>query len=99
MKKIVLIPGDGIGVEITESVKTILKKAEAQVEWIEKIAGLTAYQKTGNPLPEDTIEAIEKLRVVLKGPLTTPVGSGFRSVNVGLRQQFRLFSNIRPAIT
>ncbi|MCG8372475.1 MAG: isocitrate/isopropylmalate dehydrogenase family protein [Balneolales bacterium] len=99
MKKIVLIPGDGIGVEITESVKTILKKAEAPIEWIEKTAGLTAYQKTGNPLPEDTIQAIEKHRVALKGPLTTPVGTGFRSVNVGLRQQFRLYSNIRPAIT
>ncbi len=99
MKKIVLIPGDGIGVEITESVKTILKKAEAPIEWIEKIAGLTAYQKTGNPLPEDTIQAIEEHRVALKGPLTTPVGTGFRSVNVGLRQQFRLYSNIRPAIT
>ena len=99
MKKVVLIPGDGIGIEITNSVKTILETAGAEVEWIEKSAGLGAYKTTGNPLPEDTVAAIEEHRVALKGPLTTPVGTGFRSVNVALRQQFHLFSNIRPART
>ena len=99
MKKVVLIPGDGIGKEITSSVTTILKKAEAQIEWVEKKAGLTAHEEFGNPLPDDVIEAIEEHRVALKGPLTTPVGTGFRSVNVALRQKFHLYSNIRPART
>lgn len=99
MKKVVLIPGDGIGSEITNSVTTILEKANAQVEWVEKSAGLKAHLETGNPLPEDTVDAIKEHRIALKGPLTTPVGTGFRSVNVGLRQQFNLFSNIRPART
>lgn len=99
MKKVVLIPGDGIGVEITNAVTTILEKAGAQVEWVEQMAGLSAYEKTGNPLPDETIESIEEHRVALKGPLTTPVGTGFRSVNVALRQKFNLFSNIRPART
>ncbi len=99
MKKVVLIPGDGIGVEITNSVVSILEKAGAEVEWVEKSAGLKAYQETGNPLPEATVDAIKEHRIALKGPLTTPVGTGFRSVNVALRQQFNLFSNIRPART
>ncbi len=99
MKNVVLIPGDGIGSEITNSVTTILEKAEAEVNWIVKSAGLKAYEETGDPLPEDTIEALEEHRIALKGPLTTPVGSGFRSVNVALRQKFNLYSNIRPART
>ena len=99
MKKVVLIQGDGIGVEITNSIVSILEKAGAEVDWVEKPAGLKAYKNTGNPLPEETIEAIKKHRIALKGPLTTPVGTGFRSVNVALRQHFNLFSNIRPAIT
>ena len=99
MNKVVLIPGDGIGVEITNSVVSILERAGAEVDWIEKSAGLKAHQDTGNPLPEDTVDAIREHRIALKGPLTTPVGTGFRSVNVALRQQFNLFSNIRPART
>ena len=99
MKKVVLIPGDGIGKEITNSVVTILEKAEAKIDWVECSAGLSAYEETGNPLPEETIQAIEEHRVALKGPLTTPVGTGFRSVNVALRQKFHLYSNIRPAQT
>ena len=99
MKNVVLIPGDGIGTEITSSVTTILEKAGAEVNWIEQTAGLTAYENSGNPLPEETVAAIEEHRVALKGPLTTPVGTGFRSVNVALRQKFHLYSNIRPART
>lgn len=99
MKSVVLIPGDGIGTEITESVVKILDTAGAEVKWIEREAGEATYKKTGNPLPEETIEAIEEHRIALKGPLTTPVGAGFRSINVTLRQQFNLFSNIRPAKT
>lgn len=99
MKKVVLIPGDGIGSEITNSVTTILDKAGAEIDWIEKSAGQAAFDDSGNPLPDDTIEAIKEHRVLLKGPLTTPVGSGFRSVNVALRQKFDLYSNVRPAHT
>ncbi len=99
MKNVVLIPGDGIGSEITNAVTTILEKAGAEINWIHQTAGLTAYQEKGNPLPDEAIEAINEHRVALKGPLTTPVGTGFRSVNVALRQKFNLFSNIRPART
>lgn len=97
MQDIVLIPGDGIGPEITESVTTILKEAGADINWIQCIAGLTAEEEIGTPIPDETIEAINKHRLALKGPLTTPVGSGFRSVNVALRKKFDLYSNIRPA--
>lgn len=97
MHNVVLIPGDGIGPEITEAVKKILNTSGAKVNWIECEAGEGTFNKTGNPLPEETIEAIEKYRIALKGPLTTPVGAGFRSINVALRQQFDLYSNIRPA--
>jgi isocitrate dehydrogenase (NAD+) len=97
MHKIVLIPGDGIGPEITRSVTKILKTAGAEIDWVECQAGETAYKESGNPIPEETIKAIRKHRIALKGPLTTPVGAGFRSVNVSLRQEFSLYSNIRPA--
>lgn len=97
MYNIVLIPGDGIGEEITRAVTTILDSAGAEINWIERRAGEKAYKDLGNPLPEETVEAIEKYRIALKGPLTTPVGSGFKSINVALRQKFDLYSNIRPA--
>lgn len=97
MKNIVLIRGDGIGEEITESVVSILDAAGAGINWIEREAGEATFKKRGTPLPEETIEAIQEHRYVVKGPLTTPVGSGFRSINVALRQKFNLYSNIRPA--
>lgn len=97
MHSVVLIPGDGIGTEITKAVTTILDTAGAQINWIECRAGSGANDDLGTPLPDETIEAIKKHRIALKGPLTTPVGAGFRSINVALRQQFNLYSNIRPA--
>jgi len=97
MYNVVLIPGDGIGKEITKSVTKILDTAGADINWIECQAGEGANDELGTPLPEETIEAIREHRMVLKGPLTTPVGAGFRSINVALRQKFNLFSNIRPA--
>ena len=97
MHNIVLIPGDGIGKEITKSVKKILEAAGAEINWIEREAGEGTYKKTGTPLPDETIDAIKEHKIALKGPLTTPVGSGFKSVNVALRQKFNLYSNIRPA--
>lgn len=97
MHNVVLIPGDGIGTEITASVKEILEAAGANINWTECRAGEGVFKETGNPLPDETIEAIKKHRIVLKGPLTTPVGAGFRSINVALRQKFDLYSNVRPA--
>jgi isocitrate dehydrogenase (NAD+) len=97
MHNVVLIPGDGIGKEITKAVTTILDAAGAEINWIECKAGEGAFDELGTPLPEETIEAVKKHRIALKGPLTTPVGAGFRSINVALRQQFNLYSNIRPA--
>jgi isocitrate dehydrogenase (NAD+) len=97
MHNVVLIPGDGIGPEITEAVQTILKAAGAPVNWIPAKAGMGAYKETGTPLPDETVDLIEKHKVALKGPLETPVGGGFRSINVALRQKFNLYSNIRPA--
>lgn len=95
--KVVLIPGDGIGVEISQAVQQILEAAGADIEWIPAEAGQKAFEEQGNPLPDKTVELIDQHKLVLKGPLTTPVGSGFRSVNVSLRQKFDLFANIRPA--
>ena len=99
MQEIVLIPGDGIGPEITTSVTRILETAGAEIKWIEAEAGLAAFEKYGNPLPEETIEKLNDYKIALKGPLTTPVGSGFRSINVRLRQRFELYCNMRPAKT
>ena len=99
MQKVVRIAGDGIGIEITEAVSNILEQAGAQIEWIDARAGLGAYEELGNPLPDKTVADIRENRLLLKGPLTTPVGTGFRSVNVALRQHFDLYANIRPART
>lgn len=97
MHNIVRISGDGIGPEITDAVCEILEAAKVDINWIDARAGEGVFEETGNPLPDETIEAIKKHRIVLKGPLTTPVGAGFRSINVALRQKFDLYSNIRPA--
>lgn len=97
MYNIVKIPGDGIGAEITKSVTDILEAAGAEINWVECEAGEATFKNTGNPLPDETIDAIREHRIVLKGPLTTPVGAGFKSINVALRQKFDLYSNIRPA--
>jgi isocitrate dehydrogenase (NAD+) len=99
MHDIVLIKGDGIGPEITHSVTSVLKEAGADINWIECSAGQSANEKMGTPLPDETLEALQKYQVSLKGPLTTPVGAGFRSVNVALRKKLNLYSNIRPART
>ncbi len=99
MHDVVLIKGDGIGPEITRSVTTILEEAGANINWIECTAGQKANDEQGTPLPDDTLEALQNYQVSLKGPLTTPVGAGFRSVNVALRKKLNLYSNIRPART
>jgi len=94
--KVVLIPGDGIGPEITDAVLTVLDAAGVALEWERCLAGLAALEAGESVLPERTIEAIEHYRVALKGPCTTPVGEGFASVNVQLRKHFELYAAVRP---
>lgn len=94
---VTLIPGDGIGPEITAETVKVMEATGLRWEWDEQLAGVAAVEATGTPLPDATIESIRHRKLALKGPLTTPVGTGFRSVNVQLRKEFELFANIRPA--
>jgi isocitrate dehydrogenase (NAD+) len=94
--KITLIPGDGIGSEITGAVVRIIEAAGVEIEWESFIAGAEALSRYGDPLPEPVLESIRQTRVALKGPLTTPVGTGFTSVNVRLRKTLDLYANLRP---
>ena len=94
-----LIPGDGIGPEIVKSVVTILEAAGAPFAWEVHKAGMAAVAESLDPLPEATLESIRHTGLALKGPLTTPVGGGFRSINVRLREEFKLYANVRPART
>jgi isocitrate dehydrogenase (NAD+) len=96
---VTLIPGDGIGPEITAQTIKVLEATGLRFNWDEELAGVAAVEATGTPLPDATVESIRKNALALKGPLTTPVGTGFRSVNVGLRKEFELFANVRPART
>lgn len=97
MRTITLIPGDGIGPEICKAAVDVVKATGLQIEWEQHDAGLTAIEKYKDPLPQHVIESLQRNRVALKGPLTTPVGTGFRSVNVALRKEFDLYTNLRPA--
>jgi isocitrate dehydrogenase (NAD+) len=97
--KITLIPGDGIGPEITKAATKIIESAGVKIEWEVVEAGMTAMEKYRDPLPQEVLDSIDKNGVVLKGPLTTPVGKGFRSVNVALRKEFELYVNQRPVKT
>ncbi|MGB9181862.1 MAG: isocitrate dehydrogenase (NAD(+)) [Pyrinomonadaceae bacterium] len=93
---ITLIPGDGIGPEVSSAVVRMIEAAGAQVEWETHYAGAQALEKFGNTLPDDLLESIKRNKVALKGPITTPVGKGFTSVNVGLRKALDLYANLRP---
>ncbi|MBV6511662.1 MAG: Isocitrate dehydrogenase [NADP] [Ignavibacteriaceae bacterium] len=97
--KITLIPGDGIGPEISKAVVRIIKASGVEIDWDVQDAGLAALSKFHDPLPQQVIDSVAQNKVALKGPLTTPVGKGFRSVNVALRKEFELFVNQRPAKT
>jgi len=99
MKVVTLIPGDGIGPEIVQSVRKIFRAAGVDIEWEEINAGQTAYDECGELLPQVLLDSIKKNKVVLKAPLTTPVGKGFRSVNVQLRKELDLYANVRPIKT
>jgi len=94
--RITLIAGDGIGPEITKAVLAVLDAAGLDVEWEPHLAGASAIDKHGTTLPDELLESITRNKVALKGPLTTPVGGGFASVNVGLRKALELFANLRP---
>ena len=93
---ITLIPGDGIGPEVTSATKRLLEAAGAEIEWEDVVAGAGAIEKYGTPLPDEVLGSIRRNKVALKGPITTPVGEGFSSVNVTLRKQLNLYANMRP---
>jgi isocitrate dehydrogenase (NAD+) len=94
---IVLIPGDGIGPEVTAAARRVVDSTGVDMTWEEHLAGQTALEKLGTPLPETTIAAVRAASASLKGPTATPSGTGFRSVNVELRQKLQLYANYRPA--
>jgi isocitrate dehydrogenase (NAD+) len=96
---ITLIPGDGIGPEITAATLAVLEATGVACNWDRQLGGMAAVEANGTPLPEPTLASIRRTQLALKGPLTTPVGGGYRSVNVALRQEFQLFANVRPAKT
>ena len=95
--RVTLIPGDGIGPEVTNAAQLVAKATGVPIEWEIVETGEEAMKRTGTPLPDDVLASIRKNRVALKGPITTPIGSGFRSVNVAMRQQLDLFASVRPA--
>ena len=96
---VTIIPGDGIGPEITEATLRVLEAVGADLEYDQQLAGLTAIEAGDELIPEATLDSIRKTGVALKGPLTTPIGKGFTSLNVLLRKEFELYANVRPAVT
>lgn len=96
MYTITLIPGDGIGPEVVQATQKIIEAAGVPIQWDVQEAGLEVYQKEGNPLPAGVLNSIKNNKVALKGPTTTPIGEGFRSINVMIRQELDLFANVRP---
>ena len=94
--RVVLIPGDGIGPSVAESVKKIFLAAHVDIDWQEHVAGVAALTKGRDVMPVETLEAVEHFKVALKGPCSTPVGEGFRSVNVALRKRLNLYAAVRP---
>jgi isocitrate dehydrogenase (NAD+) len=99
MTPVVMIAGDGIGPEVMAATQQILAAAGARIDWIEAAAGLVAVETYGEPLPDATLDLVRKHRVALKGPCTTPIGKGFRSINVRLRKELELFASVRPVAT
>jgi isocitrate dehydrogenase (NAD+) len=96
---VTLIPGDGIGPSIADATVRILAAAGAEVEWDRQVAGMAGVARWNDPIPDATLDSIKRTRVALKGPLETPVGDGFRSINVALRKTFDLYATVRPAYT
>ncbi|CAA9485089.1 MAG: Isocitrate dehydrogenase [NAD] [uncultured Rubrobacteraceae bacterium] len=96
---VTLIPGDGIGPDLTDSVKEVIGALDVGIEWEIAEAGEAVMDREGTPLPDSVLESIRRNKVAIKGPLTTPVGTGFRSVNVALRKELDLYGNIRPSLS
>ncbi len=96
MYTVTLIPGDGIGPEISEATRQVIEATGATIKWDIQKAGQEVFEKEGTPLPQSVIDSIKKNKVTIKGPITTPVGTGFRSVNVTLRQTLDLYACVRP---
>ena len=94
---VTLIPGDGIGPEVSQAAVRVFEAAGAEIDWERQTAGAEAVEKYGNPLPPEVLESIRRNCVALKGPVTTPVGKGFKSINVQLRQELDLYANLRPS--
>ncbi|MBQ7286760.1 MAG: isocitrate/isopropylmalate dehydrogenase family protein [Candidatus Gastranaerophilales bacterium] len=97
MYNVTLIDGDGIGPEITQAVVEIIEATGVKINWEKCLAGARAYEEYGDTIPEVTLKSIEKNKVCLKAPITTPIGTGFKSVNVALRRHFDLYANTRPS--
>jgi len=96
-RPVTLIPGDGIGPEVTRAAQTVATATGVAIDWVVEDAGERAIARDGTPLPDRVLDSIRTTKVALKGPITTPIGGGFRSVNVALRQQLDLFASVRPA--
>src|SRR5947209_9842347 len=96
---VTLIPGDGTGPEIAEATRRVLEATGIRFAWDAQQAGLEVLEKHGTVLPDEVIESIKRTKIALKGPITTPVGKGFRSANVSLRKKLDLYANLRPAKT
>ncbi|MGE3774442.1 MAG: isocitrate/isopropylmalate dehydrogenase family protein [Gammaproteobacteria bacterium] len=94
-----LLRGDGIGPEIVDATLRVLEVLGAPYDWHDKPAGLGAFERYGDPLPADTLADMQQTRLALKGPLTTPIGGGFRSINVRLREALKLYANVRPGLS
>jgi isocitrate dehydrogenase (NAD+) len=97
--RVTLIPGDGTGPELTDALVTVIEATGVPIEWERRQAGLDVMEEYGTPLPEPVLESVRRNKVAIKGPITTPVGSGFRSVNVALRKELDLYACLRPART
>ena len=96
-RTVTLIPGDGIGPSISRATVRLLDAAGADLAWDERLAGMAAVSRFGDPIPDETLDSIKRTGVALKGPLETPIGEGYRSINVSLRKTFDLYANVRPA--
>ena len=95
--RVTLIPGDGTGPELTEATRRVLEATGVEFDWDVRQAGTDVMEENGgNPLPQDTLDSIRENGIALKGPITTPVGGGFRSVNVGLRKELDMYAQVRP---
>ena len=97
--RVTLVPGDGTGPELTEATRRVLEATGVEFDWDVQEAGVDVMESAGTPLPDDTLDSIRANKVALKGPITTPIGTGFRSVNVALRHELGLYACLRPCKT